>query len=297
MPLKNKVAKRKKNTGNKKVYRPLIAKTIPLASQRPKKVFLKFRKYFNWRFTPTEVGGTNPSIKKTIYVQIAGNSIYDILEKDGNLAKDGQHQQIFASDSHYAPNSGNRIDVESYNDWKTKFQNFTVLSSKLTATAKPYAHVGTTKAEDPTTLFIIRSSDESDIGNSADLTENNVQHILNKPYCKRRQMIPAARGRKAQHYVESSISVKNWFTVGDVADNKGLRGAFPEAPQGAAGPERYVSYLLGIVPTLGDAQEKVPMQMMISAKVEYVVMLTNPTELNELGLTGASQNIVQHTEL
>ena len=55
-----------KKRGNKKIYRPTIAKTIQLATQRPKSVVLKFRKFYQYVLRPAALAG--PSTKTNCYI-------------------------------------------------------------------------------------------------------------------------------------------------------------------------------------------------------------------------------------
>jgi hypothetical protein len=277
-----------KKRGNKKIYRPTIAKTIQLATQRPKSVVLKFRKFYQYVLRPAALAG--PSTKTNCYIQIAGNSIYNILEKDGNNAKIGSTQQWNAVNTAYSPASSGVQTVDSYSDWKAKFDEYVVLGSRCQATFKPFTQAETSAdLSEPTTCYILRASDAAIRG--ADNSEKNINDLLAYPYIQRRQIMPHARGSQAQAYIDSRVSSKKWFGVKNVTDNAALGAMFNTVP------DEKVSYLIGVVPSTGAAQTKPAIKMLVSIKMEYLVLLREPTDDNTLTQGAPSQGIVAHAEL
>ena len=290
MAIKQKRPRRKnwKKKGNKKIYRPTIAKTIQLATQRPKTVVLKFRKYYQYVLKPAALAGADT--KTNCYIQISGNSIYNILEKDGNNAKIGSTQQWNAIDPSYSPGLAGTQNVDSYNDWKAKFDEYVVLGSRCSATFKPFTQGATTEdLADPTTCYILRASDSAIRG--ADNVTKNINDLIQYPYIQRRQIMPHARGAQAQAFIESRVSSKKWFGVRNVTDNAALGADFNSQPV------EKVSYLIGCVPSTGAAQVKPSLKMLVSVKMEYLVLLREPTDDNTLTQGAPSQVLMSHTEL
>jgi hypothetical protein len=290
MAIKQKRPRRKnwKRKGNKRIYRPTIAKTIQLATQRPKTVVLKFRKYYQYVLKPAALAGTDT--KTNCYIQISGNSIYNILEKDGNNAKIGSTQQWNAIDPSYSPGSSGTQNVDSYNEWKAKFDEYVVLGSRCSATFKPFTQGATTEdLSDPTTCYILRASDTAIRG--ADNATKNINDLIQYPYIQRRQIMPHARGAQAQAFIQSRVSSKKWFGVRNVTDNAALGADFNTQPV------EKVSYLIGCVPSTGAAQVKPSLKMLVSIKMEYLVLLREPTDDNTLTQGAPSQMFTSHSEL
>ena len=137
----------------KKGYRPRIARQIQSADHRFDSQVLKFSKQFSFVMEQREIANSDPTqyYNKNNYIVIEGNNIMNIL----NAEHGGAHNT-----ASIAPNNPNNasseypVQVTSYGDWKARYDNYRVLSSRITATWKQMI-----TSSSPALAYIIRTND------------------------------------------------------------------------------------------------------------------------------------------
>jgi hypothetical protein len=258
-----------KKVGNtNRLYHPAIPRTLQVATRRTNSQMLRFVK--NMTF------GVNPqALSENIFLTIRANSINNIMVNGGGQNQGGTWT---AQDPlNYGP-AVTVVNADGFDEWKDRFQHFTVLGSKLQVTYEPidvqYEPSGAPKFI-PTTLYVNLSG-----VNGAIDPLTACKDVIKKPYTKRAQIMQssAAGGKRLYQF----YSTKKFEGVTDVLDNSNLRGRMGTGTP----PSENSFYNVGIVPTInsglgGAVSQSCPSGIM-RIKVEYIAKLTEPTLTNEV---------------
>lgn len=260
----------KKQGNTNSMYHPRVPRTLQLSTRRPTQRYLRFVKNMTWKLTPS---GTEQHVNFCC----RANSIGDIMVINGSQMTTNS---IVAQGSDYQPDwsgAGQPItDVESFDQWKSRFQHFTVLGSKASLTYEP---IGTTSGE-PCTLYLGVGGIANQITNV-----NDMDSISKLPYYKRAQILGGAttgfgQGKRLYQF----YSAKKFEGVKDVIDNQQLRGRFPNTTTGDPlnQPGEQSFFYFGIVNTVPAlvAPSVPPSSGIMRARVEYIVKLSEPTNTN-----------------
>jgi len=258
-----------KQVGNtNSLYHPQIPRTLQVATRRTNSQMLRFVK--NMTF------GVNPqSLTENIFLTIRANSIYNILQSNGSQNQGGTWNPQNAS------NYGPAIPItnaDGFDEWKDRFQHFTVLGSKCQVTYEPieaqFEPSGGPRFV-PATLYVNLAGVTGSISPSTACKD-----VIQKPYTKRGQIVQstAAGGKRLYQF----YSAKKFEGVNDVMDNSNLRGRLGTG----AVPSENSFYNVGLVPTInnnlgGATTNPVPGGVM-RIKMEYIVKLSEPTLTNQV---------------
>lgn len=236
---------------------------------RPNQRYLRFVKNLTWKITP------NASINEHINFSIRANAIGDIMVINGaQLAP----STVKAQGLDYQPNTGAGgqpiTNVESYDNWKSRFQHFCVLGSKLSLT---YSPIGTLAGE-PSTLYCGVAGVSNQI--SVSTTMDTISKL---PYYKRAQILGSStQGFGVGKRLYQFYSAKKFEGVKDVIDNQQLRGRFENSNTGDTylPPGEQSFFNFGIVNTVANPGSA-PSPGIMRARVEYIVKLSEPTNTNQ----------------
>lgn len=262
MPRKriNKNNKRLSRKPRRGMYRPLVPRTIQIATRRNHSQTLRFVKNMVFDYNPGTVAGT-----ETNGMTIRANSIADIIADTY-----GTPNVFTAQSSSYAP--GSTVNADGWDEWDSRYQHFCVTGSKLSATFEPYG-TGEDQGQ-PGMLALKLSGVNGVISASTDAAQINIL-----PYVSKGHVFGACnqnRGtRLFKHY-----SAKKFEGVKDVRDAQQLRGRFVGQSEQAQPAERsfFEVALCKLNPNVGQQMPK----GILTIKVEYIVQLLEPTESNEV---------------
>ena len=258
-----------KKVGNtNRLYHSPIPRTLQVATRRSNSQMLRFVK--NMTF------GVNPqALSENIFLTIRANSLNNIMVNGGGQNQGGTWT---AQDPLNYGAAVAVVNADGFDEWKDRFQHFTVLGSKIQITYEPidvqYEPSGAPKFI-PTTLYVNLSG-----VNGAIDPLTACKDVIKKPYTKRAQIMQssAAGGKRLYQF----YSAKKFEGVSDVLDNSNLRGRMGTG----APPSENSFYNVGIVPTInsnlgGQVSQTSPSGIM-RIKVEYIAKLTEPTLTNEV---------------
>lgn len=261
-----------KRKSNKKMYRMPIPTTIQIATRRNLAQTLKF--VVNQTYV---YDGTKTPNGKCAFLNYRCNSIFNSSMPNSLTADEWRSQEPaiydnLASNLKTPPATG-------WAEWTERFSHFFVLGSKLTYTFEP----NSTGA--PATLFTHIS------GAAAAITINSTSAEMNKlPYCNRKSVTSQLlAGINSSAGCKGSInySAKKAHGVKDVQDNSILRGRFANSGLGTTGsaPSEQSFFYLALAPVDPNSTASMPSGV-FRVKVEYVVRLVEPTETNQVQVTG-----------
>ena len=262
-----------------KFYHSSIPRTLQIATRRYKTQMLRFVVNQTYKCTP-QLG--NPVVgPENCYLQFRANSIHDITAGSAgngsvNMANTWEPQDSAL----YGPAVTSQV-AEGYDDWKERFQHFTVLGSRISATCQTI--VGTS-ANDTGTFYINLAGAQGLITASKQAFE-----IMKLPYTKRARLFPAvttAGGATANvpgARLQMGYSTKQFEGVVDVMDNQNLRGSFTNSYGTGSPPAENTYWTIGYVPTMPyNASSGAHAPALITIKLEYIVKLTEPTDSNQV---------------
>ena len=260
-------------------YHPKVPRTLQIATRRYKTQMLRFVVNQTYKCTP-QLG--NPVVgPENCFIQIRANSIHDVMNgANGNGSVNMPNTWEAQNASAYGPGQ-TMIQAEGYENWKDRFQHFTVLGSRLQATCQTL--VGSSASE--TGTFYLNLA-----GATGNIVPSSQAHeIMELPYTKRARLFPAvnqAPGASANvpgARLAINYSTKKFEGVVDVMDNQNLRGSFTNNYGAGSAPSETSFYTIGYVPTMTyTATSGAHAPALITVKVEYIVKLTEPTDTNQV---------------
>lgn len=222
-------------------YHPKVPRTLQIATRRYKKQMLRFVVNQTYKCTPQGAGSVGP---ENCYLQFRANSIHDVM--NGALGNGSLMQPNTWASQHvqeYGPTVTN-VTAEGYDNWKERFQHFTVLGSRLQATCQTI--VGTSASETGT-FYVNLAGATGSITNT-----KQAWQIMELPYTKRARLFPAvttAGGATANvpgARLQINYSAKKFEGVNDVMDNSNLRGAFDNSFGEGKYPTEQSFYTVGM---------------------------------------------------
>lgn len=250
------------------LYHPRVPRTLQVATRRNNSQMLRFVK--NMTF------GVNPqALSENIFLTIRANSLNNIMVNGGGQNQPGTWTAQDPLD--YGAAVAN-VNADGWDEWKDRFQHFTVLGSKIQVTYEPinvqYEPNGAPKFI-PGTLYINLSG-----VNGAIDPLTACKDVIKKPYTKRAQIMQSSDAGGKRLY--SFYSAKKFEGVSDVLDNSNLRGRLGTG----APPSENSFFNVGIVPTINSALGGAVTQYLpggvMRIKLEYIAKLTEPTLTNEV---------------
>lgn len=252
------------------MYRSAVPRTLQIATRRNKSQVLRFVTNQTYQVNP---GGTVGGMENT-FLTIRANSIYDIMKQNGSLNPGGTW--IPQDSAEYGPLQS--PNAAGWTEWTHRYQNFTVLGSKISVTFEPYG-VEAGFEQVPTTLYIVKS------GGDAILSTGSEMSLINKfPYCVRASLMPGSQYNSSAQSsnqgcrLSMTYSAKKFEGVKDVKDNNQLQGHFTGHQPGET--SFFYVGLRNTIPS-GSANDRMPKGIM-RIKVEYITSLSEPTESNQV---------------
>jgi hypothetical protein len=231
-----------------------------------------------YKCTPQGAGSVGP---ENCYLQFRANSIHDVMNgASGNGSLMQPNTWLPQNSNVYGPTITD-VNADGYDNWKERFQHFTVLGSRLQATCQTV--VGSSASETGT-FYVNLAGATGSISNT-----KQAYQIMDLPYTKRARLFPAvttAGGATANvpgARLMINYSSKKFEGVHDVMDNQNLRGVFDNSYGTGAPPSEQSFFTIGYVPTMPYSQHSgVHAPALITIKVEYIVKLTEPTDTNQV---------------
>jgi len=258
-----------------------MPKTLQYATVRPKSAVLIFRKQLVYKVNP---GGNNLSgnALECVYLTFRANSIYQIFQQTGSV----NHTGVWMSQNALEYSPGVNCNADGYDNWKTRFQHFTVLGSKCQATYEPQSRNqpdGLSPAEQHAynesdsnqSIFFVHKAGSTGIINAT----STMATIGTDPYLQKSSVYveTGSAGRPAR--VTSKYSTKRFEGVKDVMDNTTLRGVLDSGITSPAQPVERSYFNVGIIPTIHAAGAHQCAGVM-RINLEYICKLTEPTQTN-----------------
>lgn len=275
MPYKRRNPKKKTSKFLKKkptytMYRASVPRTLQIATRRNKNQVLRFVTNQTYQVNP---GGTVGGMENT-FLTIRANSIYDIMKQNGSLNPGGTW--IPQDSAEYGPFQ--TPNATGWSEWTHRYQNFTVLGSKISVTFEPYG-VDAGYAQVPTTLYIAKSGGDNIVSTGSEMS------LINKfPYCVRASLMPGSQYNSSAQQSNQGVrlsmtySTKKFEGVKDVKDNNQLTGEFSGHQPGET--SFFYVGLRNTIPS-GATNDRMPKGIM-RIKVEYITSLSEPTESNQV---------------
>jgi hypothetical protein len=251
-----------------KLYHPSVPRTLQIATRRHKSQMLRFVKNMTFGVQPQQFA-------ENIFLTIRANSIYNILQQNGGQNQGGTWN---AQNSQNYGTGQAVVNAEGWEEWKDRFQHFTVMGSKCQVSFEPisvgYNAQGSSRFE-PATLYCNLS------GVTGAITPNTAcKDVVAKPYTSRAQIL-ASNARSGKR-IYGFYSTKKYEGVKDVMDNSNLRGRLGTG----AVPNEGSYFTVGLVPTVANALGAEPTNPLpngiFRVKLEYIVKLTEPTLTNQV---------------
>ncbi len=251
-------------------YRNSTPLTIQIATRRNKSQILRFVTNQTYKVKP---GGTVGGMENT-WLAFRANSIYDIMYHNGVMNSNGTWTSQDSAEYGPAVNP----NATGWAEWTHRYQHFTVLGAKITATFEPIG-VSDGETQVPTTMYIGVAGEPNLMNAGTEMS------AINKfPYFNRGSLVPGRQYSSTSQMSGQGVrlvktySAKKFEGVKDVADNDQLRGSF-DGHQ----PEERSYFYVGIRNTIpsGAAADRMPEGLM-RIKVEYITKLTEPTESNQV---------------
>ncbi len=260
-----------KTTNTNSMYRRQVPRTLQIATRRNKSQVLRFVTNQTYQLNPGGlVGGM-----ENCFLTIRANSIYNIMRQNGSLNSNGTW--IPQDNGEYGPLLN--PNATGWSEWTHRYQNFTVLGSKISATFEPTGVGEAGSKQVPSTFYLILSGADGIIGTGTEMA------LINKfPYTKRASVIPGQQYNSTSQMSNQGVrlsmnySTKRFEGVRDVKDNNQLTGEF-NGHQPSETSFFYVG-LRNTIPSSATA-DRMP-QGLVRIKVEYIVSLSEPTETNQV---------------
>jgi hypothetical protein len=184
----------------------------------------------------------------------------------------------------YSP--ANNCNADGWDEWKLRFQHFTVLGSKINVTYEPQNAANTGDADDDTyqtrkecaegILFLNKVGGTGIIN-----TTSTMATIQNLPYQRKGTVKAGINGIGRGTSLSMKYSAKHFEGVSDVADNATMKGQMDSGMAAAAQPNERSYFNVGILPTI-HAQGLHPPNGILRINVEYITKLTEATTTNQL---------------
>lgn len=265
-----------KSNSVKSNYRKSKPKTLQIATRRNPNQVLRF--VINQTYY---LDGTLAAPGESAVLMYRANSIYQSHMPTSSIANQWLSQDPAVYDN-YSPNNISQ-NADGYTDWSGRYQHFCVLGSKIQSTFEP-ATTG-----QASTHFHHLSGVQNAISKSTQMS------TINKlPYTYRNSIMATTvqRGNTGSR-MSQQYSAKRYEGVSNVQDNSNLRGSFSGQP-----PGEQTFFYVGIAPTTqksATSPNKTPSGI-LRVKLEYIVMLKEPTETNQVQVTDSAIPPV-HNEL
>lgn len=287
---------RQRKYGSKKQYRQPILRTLQLATVRPSKAMLRFRKSLAYRVTPNL---TSTGDEHIFWLQFRANSIYDICSQyyPTQTIHDKLWVEQSAINALVGTSTNPSFDADGYDDWKDRFQKSCVIGSKINVTYQPVEkREATTEIvnQTPTTLFLQKSL-EAD--NGVDPSVHKVEDIVRLPYVSRSQITQSKSGRNGiSAAVNGKFSAKKDFGVSNVSDVAGLKAGLDSSLTSAEKkPEKMAFYNIYLAPTIpahpGEPEKFQMVEGIMRIYIDYIVMLTEATNTNKATVDAVAEGI------
>lgn len=276
--LKGKKMKSKyfRTRGQSKSYRMSKPRTLQIATRRNPNQILRFVVNQTYYYD-----GTKTASNDTAVLHFKANSIFQSQSPTSNISGEWLPQDPTLY-SNYVPDAIQQ-NAEGWNEWSSRYQHFAVLGSKIQSTFEP------TTTGKACVHFHHLSGVAGAITNSTTMAD------INKlPYTFRNSIVATTvqRGNTGSR-MSQQYSGKKFEGVNNVSDNSNLRGSFA-----GAAPGELSHFYVGLAPVVhtGDpgGSNTLP-QGVFRIKVEYIVLLKEPTESNNVQITSTA--IPDHTEL
>lgn len=264
----------------------MFTRTLQVATQRQKNVQLKF--ISNQQYLTCCQSVSTGDYSENTYLSIRANGIATIMYRNGNQNLGGSSAARSWSPvgSGYGPGVAH-LDADGVALWLGKYNHFTVLGSKLVVTfntTNVQTH-GSDTAQSarhgPVCCYIHKSSTPDSIINTT-----NAGDLLNKPYVVKQVLQPSDVNTGCT--LSMGYSARSFEGVkGSVIGHDQLRGGLSSS--GATNPGEQSYFHLGIMDARGGSRpynagiERLPV-MMINVHMEYIVALTEPTDLQMAGM-------------
>lgn len=288
---KRKVAIRK-YTGTTKT-RSYIIPRLRLATTRQKTRLLKLRKDFEWTVAPEFTGVPN----ETLHIRIRANSVLNILA-DAGQSQSGLPNNVWrANDPSYIAVGGQQQYPEGLSLWQGQYYHFTVIASKVVVainqTDGTDLHDHGVPGQDtyqPALAWITKLGTQ---GSAIPLGNNTTkEQLMHLPYTTMAEIHPPNNnsGGISGAKLSMGYSAKRFESVPSPLSASQLRGQLPLSPNTATQPIDHPNeqsfFCIGISPQRGYAASTTdymqPMQVQL--KVEYAVVLTEPTPTQLAGV-------------
>lgn len=262
--VKRKGKKRGYKAKNK--YRSRIPRTLQIATRRPTSISLKFVKNLIYKVNPGGADGTN----ENTYLTIRANSIYNILQQDGGIQSAGTWTP---QDDLYAP--GNVVNAEGWDDWRLRFQHYTVLGSRISATYAPMNDSNDAREVNEAVFYLTKSGA---VGTVNGLTQ--AKNINKLPYTRKAAIKAGETGIGKGGSISMNYSAKRFEGLNSVIDNATMKGQFENPFANAAQPLERSYFNVGICSTIPNSV--LPPKGILKIQISYIVKLTEPTSTNQV---------------
>ena len=257
---------------------------------RPKQAMLVFRKQLVYKVNP---GGNNISgnALEAVYLTLRANSIYQIFQQSGSV----NHAGVWTSQDTLEYSPGVNCNADGWDDWKLRFQHFTVLGSKCDVTYEPIARDIPAGTSEPDQAEISKSESNQAVlfvhkaGSTGVINATSTMATIGKdPYLKKASVYVEAGtiGRPAR--LSCKYSAKKFEGVVNVMDNTTLRGSMDSGIASPAQPVERSYFNVGLIPTIHAAGAH-QCAGILRINLEYITKLTEPTQTNQpsLGMLNA----------
>lgn len=273
MPTKRRQRRAPRRTKKAPLYRNPVAKTLRLAHVKPKQTMVKFTQHLAYRIQRNRQSGSGQLLHENQFLRIKANQVNNILRDNVNAAG-----SFIAVNTAHTP--GQTVQVDGWNEWKSRYNNYIVVGSKLTANFRCNGAGSDSTGQfpdstDPVQCYVAKTDDLAGYGIS-----NKIYQINERPFVRRGLITQLKRGSNSKNVVlTQTYSPKHWFGVKDVMDNHVDLGCGTQLVNGnEPGTPSPVYYVVGCQDALGDAKtSKDVMELYLMIKLEYTAILFNPT--------------------
>ena len=239
----------------RKGYRPLIARTLQLATFRQQSQVLKFEKQMSFIMSP--------QINEMYFLTFRANGMNEIL-----LPYAGNNAAGTWEPTDAAFNSGVNIKPEGFDGvWDARYTRHTVLGSRISVVSKG---LDGGLNLDPTNVYLVASQ------SSTYVTNATTRHQLeSRPYIVKNYQ-NSNTGMVGQSRLFQQMSVKKFLGVRDLKDVEEA-----SAPNiGTTAPAKDLYYHLCLCNALQDQHANPISRQHITIKLEYITQLHGITASN-----------------
>lgn len=255
----------------KSSYRKSKPKTLQIATRRNPSQILRFVINQTYRYV-----GASGVAGETAVLQYRANSIYSAQIPMSTNAAEWVSQDPTKYSNIVA--DGIQQNADGWDEWQNRYQHFCVLGSKCSSTFEP------------TTTGAAMVHVHHLSGVTPAITKSTQMKDINKlPYVYRNSIVATTvqRGNTGSR-MSQQYSAKKFEGVKDVTDNSNLRGTF--ASGAPAGPNEQSYFTIALAPatqTPAGTANLLP-NGILRVKIEYIVLLKEPTETNQVQVAGPS---------